>query len=81
MALPRRVPDHPDPARLSQRAACAARLRRRPLTLAAFAGLGWHAGWPGLPRGASQKAMIALYPLWLALTAARLRDRTAWPRT
>ncbi len=40
----------------------------------AFAGLWWHALDRSLPRGASQKAVIALYVLWLGTVAWRLRS-------
>src|SRR5690606_14008177 len=40
----------------------------------AFAGLWWHELDRSLPRGASQKAVIALYVLWLGTVAWRLRS-------
>lgn len=43
----------------------------------AFAGLWLHALWRELPRGASQKAVIALYLLWLCGVALRLRSLPA----
>ncbi len=43
------------------------------LALLAFAGLWLHALWRELPRGASQKAVVALYLSWLWLCAWRLR--------
>lgn len=43
------------------------------LAAIAFAGLWLHALWRELPRGASQKAVIALYLLWLGAVALRLR--------
>jgi hypothetical protein len=47
------------------------------LAIAAFAGLWLHALCRGLPRGASQKAVIALYLLWLGAVAWRLRSTPA----
>ncbi|MBO9718089.1 MAG: DUF998 domain-containing protein [Pseudoxanthomonas sp.] len=49
----------------------------RPLLLLAtlaFAGLWLHALWKALPRGGSQKAVIALYVAWLGVVAWRLRS-------
>jgi hypothetical protein len=51
----------------------------RPLLLLAalaFAGLWLHALWRALPRGGSQKAVIALYLAWLGTVAWRLRSAT-----
>jgi hypothetical protein len=49
------------------------------LVLAAlgFGGLWLHALWKTLPRGGSQKAVIALYLLWLGAVAWRLRSAPA----
>ncbi|ADV25915.1 hypothetical protein Psesu_0052 [Pseudoxanthomonas suwonensis 11-1] len=47
-----------------------------PLAMLAFAGLWAHALWRELPRGASQKAVIALYLAWLGLCAWQLRAGT-----
>lgn len=52
----------------------------RPLLLLAafaFAGLWLHALWKALPRGGSQKAVIALYAAWLGTVAWRLRSTSA----
>lgn len=49
------------------------------LALLAFAGLWLHALWRDLPRGGSQKAVIALYLLWLGVVAWRLRSAPAAP--
>ncbi|WP_372017288.1 DUF998 domain-containing protein [Pseudoxanthomonas sp. 10H] len=43
------------------------------LAVLAFAGLWLHALWKALPRGGSQKAVIALYAAWLGAVAWRLR--------
>ena len=45
-----------------------------PLAAIAFAGLWWHALDRSLPRGGSQKAVVALYLLWLGVAAWRLRS-------
>jgi len=42
-----------------------------------FAGLWLHALWKALPRGGSQKAVIALYLAWLGAVAWRLRSAPA----
>lgn len=47
------------------------------LAATAFAGLWLHALWRELPRGASQKAVIALYAGWLGAVAWRLRSAPA----
>lgn len=47
------------------------------LATLAFAGLWLHALWKALPRGGSQKAVIALYLLWLGTAAWRLRSAPA----
>jgi hypothetical protein len=47
------------------------------LAVLAFAGLWLHALWKALPRGGSQKAVIALYVAWLGTVAWRLRSATA----
>lgn len=47
------------------------------LAALAFAGLWTHALWRGLPRGASQKAVIVLYLLWLGAVGWRLRTLPA----
>ncbi len=44
------------------------------LAVLAFAGLWLHALWKSLPRGASQKAVVSLYLLWLGAAAWRLRS-------
>lgn len=49
------------------------------LAVAAFAALWAHALWRGLPRGASQKAVVALYLLWAAWLAWRLRALSPRP--
>ena len=47
------------------------------LAALAFAGLWVHALWKALPRGGSQKAVIALYATWLGVVAWRLRNAPA----
>lgn len=47
------------------------------LAVLAFAGLWLHALWKALPRGGSQKAVIALYVCWLGAVAWRLRSAPA----
>lgn len=48
-----------------------------PLAVLAFGGLWLHALWRELPRGGSQKAVVALYLAWLALAGTGLlRSRT-----
>ncbi|AKC86658.1 DUF998 domain-containing protein [Pseudoxanthomonas suwonensis] len=47
------------------------------LATLAFGGLWLHALWKALPRGGSQKAVIALYLLWLGTAAWRLRSTPA----
>lgn len=49
------------------------------LAALAFAGLWWHALDRALPRGGSQKAVIALYLLWLGTVAWRLRSAPGAP--
>lgn len=49
------------------------------LAVAAFAALWLHALWRALPRGASQKAVVALYLLWAAWLAWRLRALSPRP--
>lgn len=44
------------------------------LAVLAFAGLWVHALWKALPRGGSQKAVIAMYVCWLGAVAWRLRS-------
>lgn len=44
------------------------------LAVLAFAGLWLHALWKALPRGGSQKIVIALYVGWLGIAAWRLRS-------
>ncbi|WP_051414238.1 DUF998 domain-containing protein [Pseudoxanthomonas suwonensis] len=51
------------------------------LAALAFIALWTHVLWRELPRGASQKAVIALYLLWALLLAWRLRGRATAPES